>query len=229
MATTKTCPYCYSTIDARAIVCPQCRRDLTTKPPPTKADKVQTQSSTSRFLWGAFIIVVAFIYIASLVTGDGDEPSRSDGATNEGGALVRLTATPSTTPEAERGSPKPSTPAPTPTPPLAPPFATFRQNYDTMTDAQWEAFEETVRGARVEGWEGVIDDVDTGEIMGGYTIEVRMEEGTSFSPVSIDVPEDVALSLNREQRIRFSGRIRYASNDFLLSIAIEDAQVTVVD
>lgn len=238
---TKTCHYCYSTIDARAVVCPQCRRDLTiSKPAPVpipqtaKSKKPKEERSLYQQLFRALSVAtigvgILCIAISALLASAGDDGPSSDGNEavaangNQGGVLARSTATSSATPGPT------STPAPSPTVPLAPPFTTFQQNYDTMTDAQWEAFAASVEGARVDGWEGIVDDVDKGEIMGGYTIEVRMEEDSSRSPIAIDAPEDIALSINKEQRIRFSGRIRYASNDFLLTIRIEDAQVTTID
>lgn len=228
---TKTCHYCYATIDARALFCPQCRQDLIVSKPAPRPEFKAKGNTLYQQLFGAFSVATIGVGIlcialsALLASVNDDDPGNEAvaGSGNQGGALLHLTPTPSATPAPT------STPAPSPTAPLAPPFATFQQNYETMTDAQWEAFAASVRDARVDGWEGIVDDVDKGEFLGGYTIEVRMEEDNWRSPVAIDAPEDIALSLNKEQRIRFSGRIRYASNDFLLLIRIENAQVTIID
>lgn len=129
-----------------------------------------------------------------------------------------LTPTPSVTP-------KPSpTPAPTGTPtPVGPAFVLIRSNFLTMTDTQWNHYAESLRGVRIEGWEGVVSEVDEGEILGGHTVYVDMDRGGV--DVFIDVSESVALTLNLNQRIIFSGTISSASGFLGLSISIRDAEI----
>lgn len=212
----------------RALFCPNCQQDLTVEKPPAQTVQAQSKPHSLRLL---FIIIIGFFFLFLVspelrnpeLRDNTDVPSEANTVDHEGGVLTQSTATP---------TPKPG-PTPTPTPtlmtPLAPPFGTFQDNYDSMTDAQWESFASSIEGTYVNNWEGIDDDVEKGEILDGYTVEVRMDEDSSRSPVYIDVPDDLALSFNREQRVRFSGRIRNASNTFSLSIPIEDTHVIVID
>lgn len=116
-------------------------------------------------------------------------------------------------------------PLPTNTPqPTAPPHAEIRRNYETMTDAQWNAYAKTIEGSHVDNWEGVVSDVDEGEIFGGFTILVQMP-GDFLSTVYIDVPEDVAMIINKNSNIRFSGEIETASDLLGLSIHIGNVAI----
>ncbi len=121
-----------------------------------------------------------------------------------------------------------NTPIPSSTPNLAPPFSEIAENYNRMTDAQWEAYAELLRGALALDWEGTIREVDKGEIFGGYKVIIDAGRDTFVPEVYIDdVPEALALSLNKGARVRFSGVINYASNTFGLTIQFDGDTVTI--
>lgn len=122
-----------------------------------------------------------------------------------------------------------ATPAPTSTPNLAPAFEVFVENYEVMTDAQWEKFAAEVEGAFIDQWEGVVEQVDKGEILGGYTIFIDVGRDTALSEVAVsNAPEELALSLNKGQAIVFSGPIKSASNSFGMTIYLDGETVVIL-
>jgi hypothetical protein len=111
----------------------------------------------------------------------------------------------------------------------SPPFEEILANYREMTDAQWNAYAETLVGKRATDWTGRITEVDEGELMGDFTVFVQ-GTGTEFlENIYIDVPEDVAMQLRKDQRITFSGDITLASNAMGLTIRLSNAEIESVD
>jgi hypothetical protein len=123
-------------------------------------------------------------------------------------------------------------PASTSTPNIAPSFSEIAENYNSMTDAQWEKYAAPIAGAYAKDWEGTVTEVDVGEIMGGYSISIDAGRDSFLSEVNIgDVSEELALSLNKGQRVRFSGTIDYASNILGLTIVLngDTIEITPLD
>ena len=122
-----------------------------------------------------------------------------------------------------------STPVPGATQAPAPDFAVFLKNYEEMTDAQWENFEETVVGSQIPGWEGDVTQVDKGEILETYTVVVDMPGEGLGSEVFISIDEETALSIPKDAKVRFSGQISSASNSFGLVINVRNAVVEIIE
>jgi len=121
-----------------------------------------------------------------------------------------------------------ATPAPTATPNLAPPISVFLDNYEKMTDAQWEKFSDEVSGSYIDQWEGEISQVDAGEIFGGYDMYIDVTDEEFGSEVFIgDIPEDLALAFNKNQPVLFSGVVKFASNSFGMSIYLDKDTVVI--
>lgn len=96
-----------------------------------------------------------------------------------------------------------ATPAPT-----APPFAEIWGNVQDMTEAQWKEYLPTLAGARVENWEGWVENVDVSGSK--YTLLVDMDSPDEFLStydVRFAVSEDVGLKLQKDQPVVFSGTI----------------------
>lgn len=111
----------------------------------------------------------------------------------------------------------------------APSFTEIAENYNAMTDAQWEQYAKPLKGKRAVDWEGTVEEVDVGEISGTYSIYIDAGRNTFVPEVVINnVPADVGLSLNKGQRIRFSGDIVWADNSIGLNIRL-DGQTATVD
>lgn len=107
----------------------------------------------------------------------------------------------------------------------SPPFQDIADNYDEMTDAQWEKYSrDELVGTLVSDWTGTVGEVDKGELSGNYTIYVTMP-GRFLPEAFIDVNEKTALELRKNQEITFSGKIKGATNSFGLYINIVNATI----
>jgi hypothetical protein len=109
--------------------------------------------------------------------------------------------------------------------PLAPSIQEIFAQTENMTDAQRNQYNESIKGARVENWTGTILDVDEGEILGGFTIYIDMLSENFGAEVHIDVPKEIALSLNKGQTITFSGDIQSVSDILGITVFIENATI----
>jgi hypothetical protein len=99
-----------------------------------------------------------------------------------------------------------------------------------MTEAQWKQYLPGLEGQRVVNWTGWVADVDQG-LGGRYTLWVDMDSPDDLLSVQdvyiADIPEDLALSLQLDQKVTFSGTIERASELVgSVSINLEDATVT---
>ena len=97
-----------------------------------------------------------------------------------------------------------------------------------MTDAQRNQYMESLVGNRVEGWRGVVSDVDEGEIFGGFSVYVDVVQENFGSEVHIEVSKEVALSLSKGQEIIFSGNIKLVSDIMCTTVFIEKATIEPV-
>ena len=133
-------------------------------------------------------------------------------------------AQPTNTPRPSRTPAPTNTPEPTATPeatatpaPEAPPFEEIVDNNRTMTDVQRNRYNEGLEGNTVTNWTGTVTDVDEGEVFGGFTIYISMNDDILAS-VHIDVDEETALLFNKGQEITFSGNVRSVSD--LLGVTV---------
>lgn len=72
---TKECPHCFSTIDARATVCPRCQRDIAPQPPTPAKGKA---SNGCLIIMGLFAALLVVAVIGQLFGGNdtrGETPS----------------------------------------------------------------------------------------------------------------------------------------------------------
>ncbi len=107
----------------------------------------------------------------------------------------------------------------------APSIQEILATVEGLTDAQRNQYSESLKGSRVEGWRGTINDVDEGEIFGGFTIYIDMVPENFGAEVHIDVSKEVALSLNKGQESIFSGNIKSVSDMLCTTIFIENAAI----
>ena len=208
---TKNCPFCAEEIKEAATVCKHCGRELGGPRVQATAEPAKKKRSIWTYLLlggGALagICICFFVFTGALGASSIDSDS---GATDSGEVSGN------------------DEPAATATPlPVAPDYDTFWDNSERMSDAQWEVWSEGIEDTQVAEWSGTVFQVDKGEILGGYTVLVDMEPGGFGSEIHIDVEEDVALAVNLDSTITFSGRIRSADNSLGLVIFIEDAEIT---
>lgn len=119
-----------------------------------------------------------------------------------------------------------------PDPALAP--ATFRSICKTdpdWTEVQTQAYLAGFIGREISDWDGWVYEVS--ELGGQYTLMVAMEPpGLLWARhVEIpDIPADLAMALQKEHPVRFSGRLSRVDRTFGTNcnpIVVQDAAVTV--
>ncbi len=78
-----------------------------------------------------------------------------------------------------------------------------------MTDVQWNEHLRQFSGQKVTGWEGWVKDVY--KYSGGYTLYITFDPPSHFlrsSAVHFVIPEDIALMLEKDDIVTFSGTIK---------------------
>lgn len=95
---------------------------------------------------------------------------------------------------------------------LAPPYKDIVAKKDTLTDAQWDAYAETLKGLRIENWQGTILNVDN-KLFSNDVFQVDIDldgEGGSLNvaEANIDVSQADALKMSKGQEITLSGNIK---------------------
>lgn len=113
-----------------------------------------------------------------------------------------------------------------------PAFDEVEETVEGMTEVQWKAYLDGLKGQRIENWTGWIVEVDQG-LGGNYTVWIDMDEPGEISTQDVYCPvsEDLAMSLNLGDKVRFSGTVERAS-EMLRSISFtlgDDATLEVVE
>ena len=91
----------------------------------------------------------------------------------------------------------------------APPYQQLCRRDETLTDAQFVEYLESLRGKKVIDWSGWIYDVY--DRSGGYDVLIAMDPPSFLWSRDIELlglPKDQALALQKEQQVVFSGTIR---------------------
>jgi hypothetical protein len=219
MSDVKKCLFCAEEIKADAAVCKHCGREQ--QPQAAPKSKRGCMSPIILAIIAAFVVVGGCLFIVLLVP-SGD---RAANEVAESGASVASQA------DAVQAT---HTPRPTATPlPSSPPYSEIRGNAEGMTDVQWNAYQSQVVGTIAEDWTGWVSEV-TAARGGKYTVRVDMDPPGSFSVSDVtieDVPEELAFRLNKDQSIRFTGRISSARYSVLfgMDIRIADATIEITD
>lgn len=106
-------------------------------------------------------------------------------------------------------------------------FFEVRDYMLSKTEAQWKAYARKLAGREIE-WSGWVEDVNE-KFFGGYELWIDMDPPSallSVTDIKFDIPDRLALSLEKDQRVRFRGRIKRASNILgSIYISLDDAHV----
>ena len=107
-------------------------------------------------------------------------------------------------------------------------FEEMRENYNSMTQVQWEQYSQKLRGRKVE-WCGWVEDVER-KYLGRCELQVDMDSPKSWGvqEVFFDVSENLAMKLNKDQFICFHGTIESVGKTlFTLYIMLKDVSVQI--
>lgn len=92
----------------------------------------------------------------------------------------------------------------------APPLSEIANNKKSMTDAQWDAYAETLKGKGISGWTGKVQTVDQKPFSDNYRMIVDMEDpvpGYAFD-LYVDMSKADALTINKNASVMVSGTIK---------------------
>jgi hypothetical protein len=189
-----------------------------------------TESRPKKSGCKGFFKIVVIILIIGLVLG---AIGTINTTLHQKGILPTYTPTPvPTETPVPTPTPVPTNPTETPIPPtvtpipLAPPFSEIKQKHETMTEAQWKNYRNQIEGTMIIGWQGWIEEVTGKE--GRYIAMIDMDSPEAdilgYPEINFIVSDDVALSLQIDQPVTFSGQIKSAVDVLgALNITLEHA------
>ncbi len=107
-------------------------------------------------------------------------------------------------------------------------FEAAREAIVGMTEAQFKQMASQLEGKNIVSWSGWVENVNV-KTFGGYEVWIDMDSPDSLlsvQDVTFDVPEQLALSLSKDNPINFSGEIESVSNVLgSLQIRLKNAAV----
>ena len=207
----RTCSNGHVTKGNKATHCPQCGEAL---PEPVKRKK-----------WPIVVGALGALLICGILALSlgGDKTSDAPAASSS-----QVSAKATSTPRPSRTPVPTKTPLPTATPkPISDlTYEGLQAERDRMTDAQWDAYREPLKGLRVE-WSGWVEEAKDQGSKGQLLIDMDSPETVfSVQDVTFDVPKESILIYNKDQQVTFQGDIKTVTS-FLdkVSVTLENAKV----
>ncbi len=117
--------------------------------------------------------------------------------------------------------------SPTPRPTMVP-YAEVAEKQPGMTEVQWDNWKKELEGSWIEGWEGIVSNVDKEMLGKRYVLYVDLDYGEIASyDVALYIPEADAAKYNKDQTVQFSGVV----DDIMVVLApviyVDEAQVQI--
>ena len=124
--------------------------------------------------------------------------------------------------------PPPANPNTPPQTGTAPSFKEIRSQMQAMTDAQWNLYRTGLEGKQVTRWKGWVSEVKQ-KFFGGYEVLIDMDAPDTMSvyDITFSVPDNLAVQLQKDQIVTFSGTIKTASKGVFdtLSLSLDFANI----
>ena len=189
----------------KALKCAMCGLDL--PPAPKRRHKALAFALIVLFAFSALVLCGAIQSIVKRI------PSESEPQATTTAVIGKPTRTPS--------------PTPTSKPVSALVYGEIKQQFEILTDAQFEAYAKPLVG-QVIRWSGWVEDVTTANGRGVLDIDMDSPDAIlSVREFAVTIPSDAVLTYNKDARITFQGELKKISKGLFGSLQIEVEKVTV--
>jgi hypothetical protein len=110
-------------------------------------------------------------------------------------------------------------------------FENIRNNMNHMTSIAWSDYTKSLKGQTVN-WSGWVKNVKE-QGLGGYKLMIDMDPPGSMSVQDVyieNLPKDVAARLQKDQKVRFSGKIKSVMSVLgSCAVILEDINISAVN
>jgi hypothetical protein len=100
---------------------------------------------------------------------------------------------------------------------MIPPLTKIVENKKTLTDAQWDAYAEGLKGSYLDSWQGTVLSVDN-ELFTDQFYRLNLDLPASSFAIELELSKESALAINKGQKLTVSGTLR--SIDCILSYCV---------
>lgn len=113
---------------------------------------------------------------------------------------------------------------PTPKPITSLSYLAIRQNQQRLTGVQWDEYEKSITGQRVQ-WQGTVNEIKP-DITGENYVWIDMDTPTDKLPdVYFSYPKDQALTYSKGQPVAFQGDIAGGIEIIFFIVELENAEI----
>jgi len=116
------------------------------------------------------------------------------------------------------------TPEPTERAVAGPSYFQIRSQKDTLTDVQWKAYEDSIRGRRVQ-WRGRISEIAE-DILGDNYVWIDMDSPPDgMHDVYFPYPVDESMRYSKGQQVVFTGELDGSSDVLIFAVKLANARI----
>lgn len=157
---------------------------------------------------GGFCGMIVAVVVVLAVIGYFVRPK--DTGTNTASPTSRPNLVSGQATQVPQSEPTPIPPTPVPQAEPAPPLAEIAAKKEKSTDAQWDAYAESLKGKAISGWTGTVQSVDEKVFSDDFRMIVDTPDpvpGYAFD-LWVDVPKSDALNISKDAKVAVSGTIK---------------------